>query len=145
MSPGIVIRQAAALLLLALVPSLLSAWLHPWQADQPSEADGVQAITLSDALAMSGGQQVLWIDARHADAWRADHIPGAINLSLAAWEQQLVNFVEAWIPDQPVIVYCDSASCGAALSVARRLVREFEATNIFYLDGGWESWKQSQP
>lgn len=144
MSPGIAIRQAVALLLLALVPSLLSAWLRPEQSGQSIETDGVQAITLADALAMSSEEQVLWIDARHADAYRADHIPGSVNLSPAAWERQLMNFVEAWDPEKPVIVYCDSESCGAALSVAQRLVREFEAMHVFYLTGGWEAWKQSQ-
>ena len=145
MSPNKVLRQATALLLLALVPSLLAAWLHPRRPGQTIEPEGVQAIALAEALAMSNRQQVLWIDARSADAHRSEHVPGAINLSLSAWEQQLMNFVEAWDPDEPIIVYCDSASCGAALSVAQRLVREFEATQVFYLTGGWETWKQSQP
>ncbi len=145
MSPTTVLRQTTALLLLALVPSLLAAWLHPKRPGQSTGSEGVQAIALADALAMSDRQPVLWIDARNADVHHSDHIPGSINLSLPAWERQLMNFVEAWDPDQPIIVYCDSARCGAALSVAERLVREFEATNVFYLTGGWEAWKQSQP
>lgn len=131
-------------MLAALIPAVLSGWVHPRQPGPPGEVAGVREVTVEEAQALAVRERVLWIDARAPAAYQAGHVPGAVNITEAAWEALLPNFIDAWNPGQPVIVYCDSTACGAAQSLARRLVREFEATNIHYLQGGWEAWQQSR-
>lgn len=139
-----VFQQALVLLLAALIPAVVAGWIHPRTPGTAAGAGGVQELTYAEVRTLASAQPVLWIDARSPAAYSTGHVPGAVNVTEAAWESQLVGFIDAWEPGQPVIVYCDSAACGAAQSLARRIVREFEATNVYYLKGGWDAWQQGQ-
>jgi rhodanese-related sulfurtransferase len=129
--------QASALLLLAAIAALLTAWFRP-----PPSNDGVRDLTLAQIRSTFANQKILWVDARPSSAFTAEHIPTALWLAEEAWDEGLAGFVEAWSPGQPVVVYCGSASCGASRSVARRLKRELNITEVFYLKGGWQTWKE---
>ncbi len=139
-----VFQQALVLLLAALIPAVVAGWIHPRKPDLSGGDGGVRELSYANAQNLAASQAVLWIDARDPAAYLAGHVPGAVNLTEAAWESQLLRFIDAWEPGQPVIVYCDSAACGAAQSLARRIVREFEATDVYYLTGGWDAWQQGQ-
>ena len=128
-------RQFIALLFIAAAAAALAYAVHP---HRPSyDATGPAEINLAD---IPPTESVLWIDARPPTIFAAAHIPGAISLSEDAWESSLPAFVEAWQPGRKIIVYCDSLQCRASEAVARRLVREFNATNVHVLKGGWQSW-----
>ncbi|HEX2854148.1 MAG TPA: rhodanese-like domain-containing protein [Opitutaceae bacterium] len=131
------IAQAGLLLLAAVVAAVVTAWFHP----PPPEANA-REITLAQTRTDFVGEKILWVDARPSAAFSQEHIPGAVWLSEEAWDTGLAGFVEAWTPGRPVIVYCGSTSCGASRSVARRLMRELSVTGVFYLHGGWQSWKE---
>ncbi len=133
-----VLRQAAAILLLALLPALASGLWHPrrpaWQSDE---------VTL--AAASAWGKNVLWVDARpDADFARA-HIPGALPLNENRWDELLPHLIDQWDPSRKVVVYCSTLSCQASRDVARRLREEVSLPNVFVLQGGWEAWQKQNP
>jgi rhodanese-related sulfurtransferase len=132
------LRQAAAILLLAMLPAVASALWHPrrpaWQSDE---------VTL--AAASAWGKNVLWVDARpDADFARA-HIPGALPLNEDRWDDLLPHVIDQWDPSRKVVVYCSTLSCQASRDVARRLREEVSLPNVFVLQGGWEAWQKQNP
>jgi rhodanese-related sulfurtransferase len=135
-----VLRQSALLLALALLPAAVQAlYLRekiPWQA-RVAESDLVEVET-----ARAWGANVIWVDARPADEFERDHIPGAVSLNEDRWGETLPQFLASvWSPEKKIVVYCSAASCNLAEDVARRLREEAKLPNdIRILKGGWEAW-----
>jgi rhodanese-related sulfurtransferase len=134
------LRQSAALTLLALVPALVEGFYLrdkiPWQS-RVAESDFVEVAT-----ARSWGDNALWIDARPADEFDRDHVPGAVSLNEDRWSEGLSQFLGSqWSPEKKIVVYCGAASCNLAEDVARRLRKDAKLPNeIRILKGGWEAW-----
>jgi rhodanese-related sulfurtransferase len=134
-------RQAALLLALALVPALLTAWLHPkrpaWNWTRPT----VTELVLADAERLT---PVIWVDARPDEEYAAQHVPGALSLNEDHWDELFSRFLAAWEkqPDARVVVYCDSQRCDASRDVAVRIRHEsgLQIRNVFVLQGGWDAW-----
>jgi rhodanese-related sulfurtransferase len=134
------LRQSAALIALALLPAAVQAlYLRDkisWQS-RVAESDLVDVQT-----ARGWGENVIWVDARPADEFERDHVPGAVSLSEDRWNEQLPQFLATqWSPEKKIVVYCSAASCNLAEDVARRLHEEAKLPNeIKILKGGWEAW-----
>jgi rhodanese-related sulfurtransferase len=128
------------LLCLALLPALGQTiyfrdriyWRQPAKQDE---------ITVSQARSLTGA--VMWLDARPDEEFAAGHIPGAKPLNAEHWDNLLPEVLNAWTPDQTLIVYCSKQTCGASHEVARRLREEANLKNVFVLEGGWEAWQES--
>jgi rhodanese-related sulfurtransferase len=135
------LRQSAVLVALALLPALVQAFCLrdkiPWQS-RVFESDLVGVET-----ARGWGDNVIWVDARPADVFEHDHIPGAISLNEDRWSEGLAQFLaKDWSPEKKIVVYCSAASCNLAEEVARRLRDEAKLPNeIRILKGGWEAWQ----
>ena len=130
------LKQAASLALLALVPAVATALLHP---KRPAFTDQIREGEIAVADAMRAPSEYLWIDARSAAHFAERHIPGALPLNEDAWDELLPAVLEAWPTGRPAIVYCDSRACEASEDVAKRL-REFGVAPVFVLKGGWQAW-----
>jgi rhodanese-related sulfurtransferase len=131
-------RVVLGLLLVALVPAVISVWLHPHGPTWVRTGD----ITVAVARAWS---DVLWVDARAASAYQHAHVPGALNLSPGSWDEQVGDFVAAWSPGRRVVVYCDGHGCQASREVAQRLHDELGLKeNVHVLTGGWDAWKEAR-
>jgi rhodanese-related sulfurtransferase len=136
------LRQSAVLLALALLPAVVEGlYLRdkiPWSS-RVAESDFVDVNT-----ARGWGANVSWIDARPADEFERDHIPGAVSLNEDRWGEGLAQFLGTqWSPEKKIVVYCSAASCNLAEDVARRLRKEAKLPNdIRILKGGWEAWQQ---
>ena len=135
---GRALRQALLILVSALIPAGLTAAFHPQRPAWTEETLAPGEERLPTVLAW--GESVLWVDARSADEYRADHVPGAISLNLESWDELLPNFLDQWSPDKKVVVYCSAATCELSHEVAERL-RKSGITSVFVLKGGWEAWK----
>jgi rhodanese-related sulfurtransferase len=135
---GRAFRQALLILVSALIPAGLSAAFHPQRPAWTQETLAPGEERLPTVLAW--GESVLWVDARSADEYRAEHVPGAISLNLESWDELLPNFLDQWSPDKKVVVYCSAATCELSHEVAERL-RKSGITSVFVLKGGWEAWK----
>ena len=134
------LRQSALLLALALLPAAVQAlYLReriPWQS-RVAESDLVEVET-----ARAWGANVIWVDARPAEEFERDHVPGAVSLNEDRWGEALPQFLaNDWSPEKKIVVYCSAASCNLAEDVARRLRAEAKLPNdIRILKGGWEAW-----
>jgi rhodanese-related sulfurtransferase len=129
------------LLALALVPALLTGWLHPkrpaWSWMRPT----VTELLLADAERLT--PPVIWLDARPDEEYAAQHVPGALSLNEDRWEELLPKFMAVWQPGARVVVYCDSQRCDASRAVAVRLRHEYRINNVFVLQGGWKAWREA--
>jgi rhodanese-related sulfurtransferase len=132
--------QAILLALLAAVPALFSAWLHP---RRPTFTEVVVDGEIPARIAVRDAAQFLWIDARPANDFSSGHVPGATRLTESEWDALLPPLMLAWPPGRPAIVYCASQQCRASRAVARRL-RELGVAPVFELKGGWDAWLAAQ-
>ena len=133
-----IVRQASALLALALLPGAAQALYMrervPWRRRPP--ADEV-AVTQTRVW----GREILWVDARPKEDFSAGHIPGAVPLSAEDWDEELPAMLNQWTPERKVVVYCSAKSCDASREIARRLRDEAGLKIVFVLRGGWEAWQ----
>ncbi len=132
-------RECALILMLAAVPALLVPWLHPKRAALTWTKPDTTQVDLTEVL--SWPPPVLWVDAREAQAYDADHIPDAILLNETEWNRLIPGFLAAWRPGAKVVVYCNARACDASEEVTRRLQRELNLSDVYVLKGGWDSWK----
>jgi rhodanese-related sulfurtransferase len=134
-------RQVALLLALALVPAVLTAWLHPkrpaWSWTRPA----VTELALADAERLT--PPVIWLDARPDEEYAARHVPGALSLNEDRWDELLPKFMAVWQPGTRVVVYCNSQECDASRAVAARLRHEYRINDVFVLQGGWNAWLEA--
>ncbi|HYE07342.1 MAG TPA: rhodanese-like domain-containing protein [Planctomycetota bacterium] len=132
-------REAACLVLLAMVPASIAGVWHPRRpADAPAIVQG--EVTAATA---STWRDALWIDVRPADRYAAGHVPGALRLDEDAWEDGLAELAAHWDGVRPIVVYCDGGGCEASRAVADRLRRELAAERVFAMQGGWTAWSSS--
>lgn len=89
---------------------------------------------------LAWGEKVLWVDARSAEDYGTEHVPGAILLNLEDWDRLFPKFLDRWEPEKKVVVYCSAATCELSREVAERL-RKNGVSSVFVLKGGWEAWK----
>jgi rhodanese-related sulfurtransferase len=142
------IRQALILITLGLLPALGEAVYFRNKVSWQSRISASELVTVDQALSWS--DHVTWVDARPAEEFEHDHIPGAILLNEDSWNELLPQFLQQWSPEKRVVVYCSAQSCNAAAEVARRLrdeaqLKDNEGKNcVFVLEGGWEEWLKSR-
>jgi len=133
-----VLRQAALLIALAIVPALAQALYLRDKVSWNSPVAERDEITVTAAQAL--GERAIWVDARSEDDFEREHVPGAVLLNEDRWNELLPRMLENWAPDKTVVVYCNSKGCGASREVARRLRTQAGLSNVFVLKGGWEAW-----
>jgi rhodanese-related sulfurtransferase len=133
-----VLRQALFILLVALIPASLTAAFHPRRPPWSQETLAPGEEMLSTVLAWR--ENVLWVDARSTEEYEVEHIPGALPLNLDNWDELFPKFLDQWVPDKRVVVYCSAATCELSREVAERL-RKNSISPVFVLKGGWEAWK----
>ena len=133
-----VLRQALFILLVALIPASLTAAFHPRRPPWSQETLAPGEEMLSTVLTWR--EDVLWVDARSTEEYEVEHIPGALLLNLDNWDELFRKFLDQWVPDKRVVVYCSAATCELSREVAERL-RKNSVSPVFVLKGGWEAWK----
>jgi rhodanese-related sulfurtransferase len=90
-----------------------------------------------------GSTPIVWIDARPPDAFRATHIPGALNLNRDNWETALPRLFELYSPGKSIVVYC-STGCAESQEIADR-IRSIGLEPVQVLEGGFEAWQKENP
>ena len=142
------IRQALILVTLAFLPALGEAIYFRNKVSWRSRLSASEVVSIEQARNL--GENVMWVDARPAEEFGNDYIPGAILLNEDSWNELLPQFLGQWSPEKKVVVYCSAQSCNAAAEVARRLreeaqLKDNEGKNcVFVLEGGWEEWLKTR-
>lgn len=88
-------------------------------------------------LALNSGEKIVVIDARSAEAFLKEHIPGAINLP-----HRQMNLVTTERIDKEALIvsYCDGIGCNASTKGALNLL--LLGFRVKELIGGLDWWKR---
>ena len=135
------VRQALLIMLIALIPAGVAAFVHPRRPEWSREVLAPGEERLKTVLAW--GSAVLWVDARSQRDYETEHIPGALSLNLEEWDTLFPRFLDQWSPERKVVVYCSSLSCALSHEVADRLTQS-GVSPVYVLKGGWEAWKANK-
>ena len=82
----------------------------------------------------------VFVDARMQPDFERGHLEGAINIQPGATAESCTQAMAGVPLDAPIIVYCQSAACPFAGTVARLLATQ-GFTNLMYYKGGWRDWE----
>jgi rhodanese-related sulfurtransferase len=143
------LRPAAQLAAIAGLLAVASLLWHPLTVPSPGSAAAsipdaaAHAISVAAARRDPRFKNPLWVDARPPAAFTTGHIPAALRLTEAEWEQLLPALLERWTPGDVIVVYCDSSSCQTSTHIAARLRRELGTDSVYALSGGWEAWNSN--
>ncbi len=135
-------RSWLGILIAATLLAAVAFAVNPHARALLAAAPRADEITLATARTLPA--PVLWLDARPAAAFAADHIPEALPLTLEAWDEQILEIVARWQPGMPVIVYCDDRACGTSRHVADKLRQEYQFEDVRVLHDGWEAWEEAR-
>ncbi|MFA9391931.1 MAG: rhodanese-like domain-containing protein [Prolixibacteraceae bacterium] len=86
--------------------------------------------------ALNNKENLVVVDARKAEAWQKEHIPGAINLPHA---QMNAETTKDWDRSKLYVTYCDGIGCNASTKGALNLTKL--GFKVKELMGGLEWWK----
>ncbi len=107
---------------------------------EPASPDLLHAVTLDEIRECVRDQTAVLIDARGPESFARGHIRGALNLPAGPPDQMAARLAELGAhlaPDQRIILYCASATCGSADMVAEYLAGQgFLNTRVY--SPGWE-------
>jgi len=86
---------------------------------------------------VKSGAKVVIVDARSADAYAKEHIPGAVSIPHRTMNTETTAFIDK---DALVVVYCDGIGCNASTKGALNMTRlGFKTKELI---GGMEWWKR---
>ena len=117
------LRQAMALLALALLPAIVSGALQlRWNDAEPLAPGEVRAATVRE-----WGSKVQWVDARPRDKFEAGHIEGALLVPLSWLREESKNDtfgkrLEEKLPKKILYIHCRSG--GRARTAAGMLRKQ---------------------
>jgi rhodanese-related sulfurtransferase len=89
------------------------------------------------AVALEAGERVVVVDARSPEAFRREHIPGAINLPHRTLDARTTRALDR---DALLVAYCDGIGCNASTKGALALLRL--GFRVKELIGGLDWWKR---
>ena len=92
------------------------------------------ATILSEQIPEPDWKKFMIIDARDAEQYAKEHIPGSTNIE---WRRTLARRAE--LPkDKPILIYCNTGSLSAQSGFALRVAG---MENVRILQGGFAEWK----
>lgn len=89
------------------------------------------------SLALSRGVEIIVIDARSAEAYHKEHIPGAINIAHRTMIEATTSHLDKEVL---VVTYCDGIGCNASTKGALNMVNL--GFKVKELIGGLDWWKR---
>jgi rhodanese-related sulfurtransferase len=135
------LRETIALCAVALAPAALAVAFHPALADRRRAGLLPGEVRLDEVRDWHA--ETLWVDARPAEDFARDHIPGALPFDEARFDDSLGTLLAAWKPGMRIVVYCSSASCTTSRELAR-LLQEAGLSETRFLRGGWDAWLEAR-
>ena len=116
-------------------------WRQAWGERLASQAraEGFAVVERAEVEAILAAGTHLVFDAREADEFHAGHLPGAMSLPGSAFDEHFPGILPLLMPEGPILVYCSSPACDAALNLARQL-RDAGYPMVSYYADGYEDW-----
>ncbi len=100
------------------------------------------AIRLDYAMMKFQSKNVIFLDARYPEDFKAGHIEGAINFPWEEYEEYAPQILPTLPQDEEIIAYCDGTECETSLLLARELM-ELGYTKVKVFFGGWQEWRDA--
>ncbi len=99
-----------------------------------------QINTIGLKLLLNKNVPLILVDGRSAEAYQKNHIPGAVNLTYKATDQEIAQV----LPDHNalLVVYCSNSACPKAGMLLERL-KVLEYTSLIHYPYGIQSWEHS--
>ena len=137
-------RMQQAVSTLAPHSSPVAADVGPTPAHTPEFNGGSQIISLAEFRDFVQSKRGVVLDARPEIFHRLGHVPGALSLSRDEFESDYAKQRARLEPmrDEPVVVYCSSASCEDSQMVADALAK-LGYRRVLVFKGGWDEWSQA--
>lgn len=120
-------------------PSALPPPVKP-TSPPPARKQGTP-ITWPEAAKLIAKERALVVDARPDDAFRAGHIPGAVNLPFIHAEKLIAGFKNKFPVSQVLIIYCSDLKCPVSASLADLLMNRHGYHDVRILSGGYLEWQ----
>jgi rhodanese-related sulfurtransferase len=99
----------------------------------------MKAITLEDLKKKLDDNNVKLVEVLDEDAYKAEHIQGAINIPLKKIGTEAKDKFDK---DDEIIVYCSDYSCSASPTAAKKLDK-LGFNNVYDFEGGKKEWKDA--
>lgn len=96
-------------------------------------------ISSAKALQLSNNDEAIFVDIRDADTFKRSHIPSAIHIPSDQLSTKLADGTR--FKDKVIVLYCDSGT--RSTETVEKLRKELPNLNIFSLQGGVNSWLQT--
>lgn len=106
--------------------------------------DGFPRVSWEQSAPQVSAGQWLLLDARPEEQFEALHIPGAISLPSHSYPEALMFFLEEHGKTKTTVIYCSSTDCDTSVELATRL-KELGCSDLRILEGGFLSWRRTQP
>jgi rhodanese-related sulfurtransferase len=88
-------------------------------------------------VALEAGENITVIDARSAEAFQREHLPGAINIPHRTMSAETTRHIEK---TSLVVTYCDGIGCNASTKGALNMLKfDFRVKELI---GGLDWWKR---
>lgn len=87
--------------------------------------------------AIQNGENVIVIDARSAEAFAEEHIPGAVNLPHRTMNEETTSHLDR---ESLCVTYCDGIGCNASTKGALKMAKL--GFRVKELIGGLDWWKR---
>jgi rhodanese-related sulfurtransferase len=140
----ILVFPFAALVLGAAYQTVHPEGLWTLRAGQEAHQDGFARVTWTEVQPKISSGEWLLVDARDEDQFAAEHIPGAVSLPAASYEEMLLFFAEEHGREKPVVIYCGTEDCEVSAELAMRLRDEAGLKEIRILEGGILAWRRAR-
>ncbi len=114
--------------------------------DLVTEANaGIETLTLDDAAALHGGDDVIFIDLRDVrELWRDGKVAGAVHVPrgmLEFWIDPASPYHKPiFADDKRFVLYCGS---GWRSALATRVAQDMGLAPVCHIDGGYTAWKEA--
>ena len=114
--------------------------------DLVTEANaGIETLTLDDAAALHGGDDVVFIDLRDVrELWRDGKVAGAVHVPrgmLEFWIDPASPYHKSiFAEDRRFVLYCGS---GWRSALATKVAQDMGLAPVCHIDGGYTAWKNA--
>ena len=127
---------------MSLSPPLSPARPNPSLRPAPHKA--LPVISWPELKPLLQTSRIVLVDARGSSFYQADHIPGAVSLPATAAPFEFAAFEAKYPKNTALVVYCGTAQCSMAQSLAALLVEQHGFLNVTVMPGGYSEYRLAE-
>ncbi len=98
-------------------------------------------INIAEARKLIGHDGVVFVDGRLAEEYARSHLPGAISIPAADFDNTYPEYRHRLVHAKVVVVYCHGFSCGIGDAICQMLADQGQR-NMCVFSGGFPQWSE---